>query len=175
MPSKAYINPEAPTVWADSGGDKLIELQNLGGIVGTTNPVACGAALDLGAGSRADEYEIEILIDGWNDKVNGTVPAGASVLVYMASSNDGTNWNGLPITAPTASTVGEYTVAQLANLQSVRDLTIYGTVADQIRARAVVRLPSRYVAPVVWNPTYQRIGFNGNHAITLRPIPMEAQ
>lgn len=168
MASKNYIQNETPKVWTDAGGDKLLDLGGL-----ASGAVACGAYLDLGAAPRCDVYQVEMFIDGFD-----TAPTvGRTVDLFFTQSEDGTNFDGVPTTAPTSSTQGTVTGDQTRNLLYAGSLAAYSTTAGlELRGRFVVRLTSRYVAPVVFNRVDDPLlSTSDAHKITLTPIPYESQ
>lgn len=170
MPSKSYINPETSKVWTDTGGDKLLDL---GGLTGTPK---CGAYLDLGAAPRADMFEVELFIDNF---ASGTVSVGQTVDLFFTQSNATTGFDGRLTTDPTTSAEGTVSADQVRNLLFACSAVIISATATSnlIQARAVVRLTSRYVAPVVYNRTSSGVlkSSSDAHKVTLTPIPQEGQ
>ena len=170
MPNKVYINPETARTWsdADTTSDELLDL---GGAA--TDTVKCGSYHDLGAAPRAEWFEVEMFIDGF--ATNPVV--GESVDLYFTQSNTTTGFDGAPTTDPTDTAEGAVTENQLKNLvYAVSCIVASITAANNLQARAVVRLTSRYVAPVVHNNTADSLlGSSDAHMITLTPIPPEVQ
>jgi len=168
MPSKSYISPEASVTWADSGGDKLLDLGGL-----AAGSVKCGAYADLGSGARSDIYELELFIDGF-----GSAPTvGQTVDLFITQSNDGTNFDGEPSAAPGSSSEGTVTANQALNMLYVGSVVVASTTAaDGLRARFSARLTGRYVAPVVINRTaVALLGTADAHRVILTPTPQESQ
>jgi hypothetical protein len=169
MTSKLYISPGNPTVWSHAGADRLLDARGL-----TFNGgVACGALLDLGPAPRADRYEVELFVDGFSD---GDPNPGGIICVYFLQSADGVNFDGPPTTAPTVSTEGTVTLAQSRHGKFAAAVQVVSTTrTDPLRGRRVLRLTSRYVAPVVVNFADEVLGVTGNHSVTLREMPYESQ
>ena len=169
MPSKSYINPEASTTWADTGGDKLLDL---GGA--TSSAPVMGAYKDLGVAPRADMYEVEFFID----ELQATPTVGEVIDLYFSQSKDGTTFDGEPTTAPTTSAQGTITSAQLSNLLYVGSLVVISVTGsdNNLRGRFVTRLTSRYVSPVVMNRSHEALkAASDAHRVILTPIPQEGQ
>lgn len=168
MASKIYVAPETTIIWTDTGGNKLLDLGAL-----AADAVAMGAWLDLGSGSRAIDYEIELFINGF-----ATAPIiGDSIDLYLSQSNAETGFDGVPSTDPTATVEGTMTVAQLVNTKVAGSVTVVSTTAgDNLKNRFIVRLPARYVSPVVHNNTADALlGTADVHTVKLTPIPLEGQ
>ena len=170
MPStKLYISPGNETVWSHAGADRLLDARGLlysGGC-------ACGALLDLGPAPRADRYEVELFVDGFS---GGDPNMGGIVAVYFIQSEDGVNWDGPPTTAPTVSAQGTVTFAQARHGKFAVAVHVVSTTrTDTMRGRRVLRLTSRYVAPVIVNFADELLNSSGNHRVTLRAIPYEQQ
>ncbi len=171
MPSKQYLSQETGTVWTDSGGDKLLDL---GGLAASTG-IKCGAYLDLGAAPRADLYQVVFFVDGLD---SGTATAGQTVDLFFIQSDDATNFDGAPTTAPGASSEGTITVDQARNALYVGSVSVFTTTeADNLmQGRFVARFTGRYVAPVVINRTGATLnGTSDDHEVRLIPIPPESQ
>lgn len=171
MPSKNYINTETAFVWGESGGSGVTKLMDLGGLA--ANAVACGAYQDLGAAPRSDLFEVEIYIDGFG----GAITVGTTVDLFVLQSNDGTNFDGMPTTAPTASVQGTVTALEARNGYYAGSVFAHVTTAgQQLRARFVCRFTSRYICPVVINRTSQALLASGDdHRVIITPIPYESQ
>lgn len=168
MASKSYMQVETATEWTDSGGDKLMDLGGL-----AADGVVCGAYLDLGAAPRADLYEVEILIDGFD-----TAPVvGQTIALWFTQSNATTGFDGRITTDPTSSAEGTATAEQASNCLPAGGVRVYSTTAaDELQSRRVIRLTGRYVAPIVINHTADALlSTSDSHKIILTPIPQEAQ
>jgi len=169
MASKSLQASETSTVWTSSGGDKLLDM---GGQ--TLTSARCGAYLDLGAAPRANWYEVVVVIGAY-----AAAPIlGEHVEVRFTQSDDSTNFDGQPTTAPTATVEGTVTIAQSLNM--VYCCSPAATVASAtqvVQGRGLVKLTGRYVAPVVINwATIASFGNTGtDHSITLTPVPYEGQ
>jgi len=156
--------------WSDAGTSSD-ELLDLGGLAAAA--VACGSFHDLGASPRPEWYEAELFIDGFD-----TAPVvGESVDLYFTQSDGTTGFDGAPTTDPTTTAEGTVTENQLKNLLFVVPAIVVSTTAgDDLRVRAVVRLTSRYAAPVIHNNTADALLSSSDaHMITLTPIPPEIE
>jgi hypothetical protein len=170
MASKDYIQAETTTQWDDAGTDKVMPFTGL-----AADAVVCGAALDLGAAPRPDEFTVEVTIDGFGT----TTVVGEDVPIYFAQSEDGTNFDGSPNTEPTTTTAGAYTTAQLPNLLGPVDFLIQTdvTATTTLKVTSAVRLTSRYIAPVIHNNTADAFATTASatHKVILTPKPREGQ
>ncbi len=168
MASKDYINPETPTVWVESGGDKVFDLSALASL-----GVEMGAYLDLGAAPRNDKFSFEMLINGFAT----TTVIGEECRLYFSQSEATTGFDGAPTTDPTATVAGVMTVGQLVNLLPVDTLIQYDTTAASVlKITGTVILKSRYVSPVLYNATADAFATSTTtHKLTLTPKPREAQ
>jgi hypothetical protein len=170
MASKDYIQEEATTTWQDSGGDKPMPFTGL-----VAGAVVCGAYLDLGAVPRADEFSFEVVIDGFN----AATVVGEDLPIYFAQSEDGLSFDGVPNIEPTTTVAGAYTKAQLPNLLGPVDFLIQTdvTATTVLKITSVVRLTSRYVAPVMLNNTSDVLATTATatHTFKLTPKPREGQ
>ena len=166
--TKEYIAPETTITWTDSGGDELLDL---GGASAGTSTM--GSFLDLGAGSRALDYEYEMTIDGFDS----APVVGETVVLYFSQSNATTNFDGNPTSDPTTSAEGTIIENALKNLILADAASVYTTaVGDELKISGIVRLPLRYVSPVVHNNTADALESSGDsHTVTLTPIPNESQ
>jgi hypothetical protein len=167
MPSKSYQVRETSTTFTDSGGDKLLDLQSL-----ADGAVKMSAYLDLGAGAKSSIFEVSILIDG----VTAAPAAKQPVELWFSQSDDGTTFDGVPTTAPTATVHGVMTEDQTHNcwLGPVAR-TVSTTASDKFQARQTIRLTARYVSMVVVNNSGQALSAAGSHKVILTPVPQEAQ
>ena len=171
MPSKSYQASEADTTWSDAGttSDKLMDA----GALAANGGVVCGAYLDLGVAPRSDIYEAELFIDGFD-----TAPVvGEMVELWFTQSDDATDFDGRPTTAPTASAEGTITVDQAMNCTNAVSVRVASTTAgDDLQRRRTIRLTGRYVAPVLINRTADiLLSTSDAHMVTLTPIPQESQ
>lgn len=167
MANKVYIAPETSITWTDSGGDEALDLGGLAADAGRQ-----GDQRDLGAGSRAVLYEWILFIDGFD-----TAPVvGQTVDLYFAQSN-GTEGDGAGVSF---SDTGDGALAStniLPNLKLAGSVVVRSTTAaDDIVARGVVALTSRYVVPVVHNNTADALlSTSDGHKVILTPVPPEVQ
>ena len=96
--------------------------------------------------------------------------------MYVIQSADGVNFDGSPTTAPTVSVQGTVTFAQVRHGKFAVAAAVWSTVrTDTMRGRRVLRLTSRYVAPVVVNFADEILATTGNHTVTLRQVLYESQ
>jgi hypothetical protein len=173
MAGEIYQKRGTPIVWTDSGGNEELDLGGL----------AAGAVLggsyydrgDLSVTPAPDEYEWEMIIDGFN-----TAPVvGETVDLYFAGSNATTLFDGQLIADPTdtVDTATGPTAAMLKNMMFVGSVVVHSTTAaDELQARGVVRFTSRYISPVVHNNTADALlGTADSHKITLTPIYYQVQ
>ena len=170
MPSKSYQAVETARTWSDTGttSDELADLGSL-----ASDGVVMGSYWDLGASPRADIYEVEMFIDGFD-----TAPVvGQIVELWIAQSNATTGFDGQPTTDPTDTVEGTMTIAQAENCTFACAARVYSTTAgDELQKRATVRLTGRYIAPVIINRTDDALlGTSDAHLITITPIPQEGQ
>lgn len=178
MPNKVYVAAETARTWSDSGTTSD-ELLDIGGLA-ADDVSGMGSYWDLGSASRSEWYEWEFHIAGFD-----TPPVvGEAVHLYFAMSNaTTTGWDGEPDTAPGDATEGTLDGTAADRRASLPNLLYAGSVvvrtttaADELRKRGVVRLPSRYVSPVVHNDTADALlSTSDDHMITLTPIPAELQ
>ena len=169
MTSKLHLSPGNPIVWTHTGGDRLLDARGLT----FSGGCACGALLDLGLAPRADSYEVELFIDGFSD---GDPIQGYPVAVYFIQSTDGVNFDGAPTVAPTISTEGAVTLSQAKHGKFAVAVRVVSTTrTDTMRGRRVLRLTSRYVAPVIVNFVDEILATTGSHTVTLREVPYESQ
>lgn len=167
--NKVYINPETAVVWTDTGGDETLDM---GGLAAAA--VDMGAYHDLGAAPRSEWYGFEFIIDGFD-----TAPVvGETVVLWFAQSIATTNFDGNPTTDPGDTTEGTMTLNQTKNLGAPAGIAVVysTTAADELKITGIVRLISRYVAPVVHNNTADALlSTSDAHKVTLWAIPPEIQ
>lgn len=175
-----YINPGNSRQWSDTVGGAIDEQMDLGSLA--ADGVRCGSYSDLdvdfggGAGTaRPDEYEWELVIDGF-----ATAPvANQTVDLYFTQSSDATQFDGELTTAPTdtVDASSDPSTNMLSNMLYAGSCVVISTTAgDELRARGVIRLTSRYVAPVIHNNTDDALlGTSDAHILTLTAIPYQVQ
>lgn len=168
--NKIYVAPEASITWTDTGGDELLDI---GGQA--ADAIDMGSFADLGPGSHAESFNIEVTIDGFD-----TQPVvGKDVRLYLSFSNATTNFDGNPTTDPTTSAEGTITVAQAENnCLFVGSLIVYSTTAaDELKTTFQnVIITSRYVAVIIHNGTADALlSTSDAHKIVLTPVPLEIQ
>ena len=170
MASKSYQASETARTWSDSSTSSD-ELLDLGGLA--ASGVACGSYWDLGASPRADVYEVELFIDGFDtDPVVGQV-----VELWITQSNATTGFDGQLTSDPTDTAEGTATAAQTENCTFACAARVHSTTAaDGLKKRATVRLTGRYIAPIVVNRTEDALlSTSDAHMVTVTPIPQEGQ
>jgi len=171
MASKSYQASETARTWSDSGTSSD-ELLDMGGLA-ASGGIACGSYWDLGASPRADTYEVELFIDGFD-----TAPVvGQIVECWITQSNATTGFDGQLTTDPGDATEGTATVAQAENCTHACAVRVYSTTAgDELQKRQTVRLTGRYIAPIVINRTEDvLLSTSDAHMVTITPIPQEGQ
>lgn len=170
MPNKIYQAPETSITWTDAttGGDELLDMGGL-----AAGSLAMGSYYDRGAGSKAGKYRYQLIIDGFD-----TAPVvGETVSIYISQSDDGTNFDGQPTTAPTTTAEGTITADQVKNCLLVDTATVYSTTAgDELQVSGIVELSGRYISPVPYNKTADALlSTSDAHKFILTPIPDEVQ
>lgn len=171
--AKVYIAPETTIEWSDSGNTPD-ENMDMGGL-SASGGVVMGEYHDLGAGPRADIYEVEFFVDGLG---TGTVSVGETIDILISQSNDTTGFDGQPSVAPTSSSEGTITLDQATNAMPIGTVSAFdATEANNlIQGRFVIRLTGRYVAPIVINRTGAAFNASGDHHFfKLTPIPADIQ
>ena len=167
MANKLYIAPETAITWLNTGGTEILDLGGL-----EANAGRVGEQRDLGAASRSSIYEWTLKIDGFD-----TAPVvGETVDLWFAQS-DGTVADGAGVTFQDGADSALGSVDILSNLQFAGSVVVRSTTAaDDIVARGVVALTSRYVCPVVHNNTSDVLLSTADaHQVILTPIPGEIQ
>ena len=170
MANEIYLVRGTPIVWTDSGGD---EEMDLGGLA--ADATMGGSYYDRGASATNDEYEWELVIDGFD-----TAPVvGESVDLYVSGSNDTTNFDGQPTSLPTdtADTATGPTTDMLNNMHYVGSATVHSTTAaDELIVRGTCRITSRYFFPVIHNATADALLSSGDaHKLTMTPLYYQGQ
>lgn len=171
MAGEIYQASETARTWSDAGTTSDEDL-DLGGLSATSARI--GSYWDLGASPRADVYEVEVFIDGFDSAPT----IGDSIDVYISQSSDASNFDGVPDSAPT-----DTADQALADTDAVANMTYVGSVlvktttaADNLLARFPVRLTSRYIAPCVVNNTaVALLSSSDAHIVTITPIPQQIQ
>jgi hypothetical protein len=170
MVNKLYVNPEASRTWTDAatGGDELLDLGGL-----AADGVVMGSFHDLGVAPRSEFYMYELFIDSFD-----TVPViGQGILAYLSFSNTTTGFDGKPTTDPTTTAEGVMTADQLRNCLWLDGALVYSTgVGNEMKISGKVRIPFRYVSPIVHNDTDDPFDSTSeSHSFILTPIPPELQ
>ena len=171
MASKSYQATETARTWSDAvtSSDELLDLGGL-----AADGVVMGSYWDLGAAPRADIFEVELLIDGFD-----TAPVvGEMIELWFSQSNATTGFDGQVTTDPTDAAEGTATIKQAENCTFGCAARVYlaGDTTQVIQKRATVRLTGRYVSPIVINRTADALlSTSDAHMVTLTPIPQEGQ
>jgi hypothetical protein len=163
MPSKVYRAVETPIVFRDSGGDRVLTLQNLGFGAGRVS-----AQYDRGSGSLAEPHEVIGVFQF------ETAPAlGEAVELYLFQS-DGTYMDGTLGTSDAALTADKRRNGILIGAVIV-DTT--STATDIIARFQNVPITSRYYSIGVWNASAGDNLENTANAsrVIVTPMPPEAQ
>jgi hypothetical protein len=163
MPSKVYRAVETPIVFRDSGGDRVLTLQNLGFGAGRVS-----AQYDRGSGSLAESHEVIGVFQF------ETAPAlGEAVELYLFQS-DGTYMDGTLGTSDAALTADKRRNGILIGAVIV-DTT--STATDIIARFQNVPITSRYYSIGVWNASAGDNLENTANAsrVIVTPMPPEAQ
>jgi hypothetical protein len=163
MPSKVYRAVETPIVFRDSGGDRVLTLQNLGFGAGRVS-----AQYDRGSGSQAEPHEVIGVFQF------ETAPAlGEAVELYLFQS-DGTYMDGTLGTSDAALTADKRRNGILIGAVIV-DTT--STATDIIARFQNVPITSRYYSIGVWNASAGDNLENTANAsrVIVTPMPPEAQ
>jgi len=165
MPSKVYRAVETPVVFRDSGGDRVLQLQNLGFGAGVVS-----AQYDRGSGSLAESHEVTGVFQF--ETTTGTL-IGTAIEIYLFQS-DGTYMDGTLGTSATSMSAdkrrnGILIGAVIGDTESV---------ATDIVARFQnVIITSRYYSIGVWNSaTADNLKNTANASrVIVTPMPPEAQ
>jgi hypothetical protein len=165
MPTKVYRAVETPIVFRDSGGDRVLQLQNLGFGAGVVS-----AQYDRGSGSLAESHEVTGVFQF--ETTTGTL-IGTAIEIYLFQS-DGTYMDGTLGTSATSMSAdkrrnGILIGAVIGDTESV---------ATDIVARFQnVIITSRYYSIGVWNASAGDNLENTANAsrVIVTPMPPEAQ
>lgn len=162
MANKIYIARETSLLFRDSGGDVALTLNNL-----ATTVARISAQKDLGAGSKAQDYNIRIVVEFETAPV-----VGESVDVYIATS-DGTDPDGQE--GVSDADVGDN--GSLKNMMHIGSLIVStATVDHQMTTSFVCRITTRYFSVVVHNNTVDNLQATANTSwVIVTPIPPEIQ
>lgn len=142
-------------VLTSSGGDKVFTLTSLADGTGRQSEY-----IDLGA-TFPERVRVELLAD-----FNSAPTSGLCLNVYMASSVDGTAFDG-------ECGGGDAPYGPLANCARLRlvGCLVASNTTNPQRASWVVYVPARYVAFVVWNASGQALTATGTDQV-LRVTPL---
>jgi hypothetical protein len=161
---KIYAIPETAITFKDSGGTVNIALQNLAHQVGEWSEL-----WDRGAGAKPMRYRLNALLP--YQSTGGA--AGEQTEVYIATSVDGTNFDG-GVTADAA-----FAAQHRVNCEFVGVTVLAAaSVADALLMfTRTVEIYNRYVLIGVWNNTAaEHLQDDANACvITLTPVPDEIQ
>lgn len=131
-------------VWGESGASGVTDVLSLDALA--NGAARMGDVVDLGA-SWLQEYFVELVVE------SGTAPtAGTTVLLYLACSQDGTNYPGGVTGSDGAYKAGEETewLKQLGIPASVLNATNDADTTQRQQPRIWVPT-GRHVVPVVFN------------------------
>jgi hypothetical protein len=166
MPNKIYRAVEAPVVFRDSGGDRVLALQNLAGGASTDGQIS--AQYDRGAGSKAQLHEIIGVFQF------ATAPQIGEVVEIWLFQSDGTYVDGT-----VGTTAGTLPAAKFRNGMLVGAVVVDTISVDtDIVARFIdVPISSRYYSIGVFNRVVSdnlRNTANTSRVI-VTPMPPELQ
>jgi len=165
MANLIYRVLETAQTWQDSAGDHTMTLDFLDSDAGRQGATWDRTAAD---GSRWFRWRF------WCEFDSTTPPVlGEQVRVYLKTSDDNTVWDNDDTTGDTAVSVED----KLRNLQLLGVLQVDQATADIVMSvSGDVEITSRYVAPVVWNATADRLDTTTNSSgFSLTPVPDEIQ
>lgn len=162
MSNLVYVARETPIVWSDTTGDLVMTLNDLDAGV-----ARIGAQKDFGAGSKAEWFSWRLTVQF------ATAPVVDETIDIYVSTSDGSEEDGQEGVAD--SDLG--TTASLKNMHFVGSLVVTTTDATHdMTASGVVRIPTRYVCPVIHNTTADNLkATNDTSEFTLTAIPPEIQ
>lgn len=148
--------------WTSSGGDAAITLTSL-----ANNAARVGASLDRGA-TRSRKMRFLVQVDFATSPTDG-----ASVDLYLITSDDNTNWDGG--TAPTDAALGS--VDTLRNMLYVGSLICDNLTSPNQQQSFEIECGARYIAPVIHNNgTGQSLTATGtDQKVIMTPIIDEIQ
>lgn len=163
MANEILTKPGTTIVWTSSGGTLAITLTSL-----ANNAGRIGAVHDRGATfSRRLRFWLQV------DFVTAAPTKGRTVDLYLATSDDNTNWDGG--TAPTDSALGS--VDTLPQYLYVGSVVLDDLLTPNQSASFEIECGARYIAPVVHNNgTGQALTATGtDQIIRMTPIKDEVQ
>ena len=164
MTANVYKIDGTQTVWADSGADKVMTLQNLGAGI-----LRQGAVLDLGVGStaRCNRFLLRV-----NFELETAGTTNDYVDVFL-KRGDGTYADNADADGDAASTS-----AKTINCLKVGSVWVDAAAADVMFSAAwIVTIDERYVAPILWNRC-AAVNFQNTaniNKVTLTEMPYQAQ
>ena len=158
-----------PIVWADAArivAGTATDLMTLLSLAAAAGQV--GAQHDLGARHRVERYKWRLTVQF---DVNPTA-VGEIIEIYVATAEDGA---AAAIDGGVGQVDAAVTVDEVRNCLQIGSLATPSLVLDHdMSTSGIVRLPSRYVSPIVWNAASQALRDEANHEFTLTPIFKEA-
>jgi len=160
MVTEIKINPGTAVTWTSSGGTYALTLTSLAASAGRIGPVH-----DLG-----DPFPRRVAVS-LRMKFATSPTAFGSVGVWLMTSPNNSNFDG-------GQSAGD---AALSDLAIISQMFPVGTlVADDStntqQATWIVRVPARYIVPVVYNYADQAFGSTGtDHVLTVVPMVDEIQ
>jgi len=164
MANEILVKPGTAVTWKDSGGTKVITLQNLAFAAGRV-----GAAYDKGAGAQEAWFHVHFVIQF------ETAPIAGEVIELYMVSHDGVNIPGGVGASDAAVTVAN----KRLNL-GVAPIVVVAEAATadlNYESAGIVYLPMRYISPVVWNASAgDNLQNTANiNVITMTPLVDEVQ
>ena len=163
MANEILVKQGTTVTWTSSGGTLAITLTSL-----ANNAGRLGAVHDRGAThSRKMRFWLQV------DFVTTGPTTGSTVDLYLATSDDNTNWDAG--TAPTDAALG--TVDVLPQYVFVGSLVLDNVLTPNQSASFEIELGARYIAPIVHNNgTGQALTATGtDQIIRMTPIVDEIQ
>jgi len=172
MANEVFQKRGTPVVWSSGGVNEELILSELA-VDGTLGGSYFDRG-DLATTPAADEYEWEMIIEGFN-----TAPTiGETVDLYFSQSNDTTEFDGQPTSLPgdTTQTATGPTTDMLKNMMYAGSAVVHSTTTtDELITRGVVRFTSRFFFPVVHNNTTDILASGDDHLVTLTPVFYQGQ
>ena len=161
MANEVYLVRGTPVVWSDTG-TPAITLNNLAAGAGRV-----GAQKDWGTGAQPDEYLWRLTVQF------ETAPVVGETVDCYISTSDGTEEDGQVGVANAALSAEN----KLKNLLYCGSLLVdVATVDIDFTASGVVRIPTRYCCPVIFNDTADNLqATNDTGEFTLTPIYYQGQ
>jgi len=160
--STAYLKPETPIAWLNTGGSELLTLTSVAAANGRQ-----GALHDFGTAARSPEFAWRAWI-----KFATTPVVGERVKIYWKTS-DGTSPDNDDGTGDIALSAED----KLKNLLYLGSIVVDEASTTPLFAKSGdVYLPHRYGAPVFFNDTADALSSTAtDHGFSLTPVPIQGQ